>query len=152
MIRLSALANTHRPRKKVQRVGRGIGSGRGKTCKRGVKGDKARMGFKYHFGREGGQKPLYRTLPTRGFNSKRFQSEWVVINLNVIDRSFKDGDVVNLQSLYEKKLAPKRIDGGVKILGQGELSKKVSIEAHAFSASAKSQLEKKGISFRVLDL
>lgn len=150
MISLSTLANTHRPRKKVQRVGRGLGSKRGKTCCRGVKGDKARRGYKSRDGHEGGQLPLYRKLPTKGFPNGRFKSEVYAINLGILNQLFKDGDVINLQTLRERGYAPREARGGLKILAQGELKKKVSVEAHAFSKGAIDKLEKAKISFTIL--
>jgi large subunit ribosomal protein L15 len=151
MITLSQLSNTHRPKKKVQRIGRGPGSGRGKTCGRGHKGDKARCGYKQRYGEEGGQKPLYRRLPTRGFPNSRFRSEVLAVNLSMINALFDDHEVVNFQTLRKKGCAPREIRGGLKILSNGELTKKVSIEAHAFSEAAKKKLEKNGIPFKVLD-
>src|SRR5271169_4521213 len=102
MITLGTLQDTHRPRKRVQRVGRGLGSKRGKTCCRGVKGDKARRGFKNMFGKEGGQLPLYRKLPTKGFQNAMFASDVFSVNLSLIDNLFKDGDVINLKTLRER--------------------------------------------------
>ncbi|MES2344386.1 MAG: 50S ribosomal protein L15 [Chlamydiota bacterium] len=150
MITLSTLGNTHRPTKKARRVGRGVGSKRGKTCGRGAKGDKARSGYKHHFGREGGQLPLYRKLPCRGFGNERFRNEVYAINLGKIDEHFNDGDVVNYQSLKDKKLAPRQATNAVKILSGGELTKKVTIEAHAFSQCAKEKLEKLSIPFKIV--
>lgn len=150
MISLSTLANTHRPRKKVQRVGRGLGSKRGKTCCRGVKGDKARRGYKSRDGHEGGQLPLYRKLPTKGFPNGRFKSEVYAINLGMLNRLFNDGDVINLKTLRERGYAPREAKGGLKILAQGELKKKVTLEAHAFSKGAIEKLEKAKISFKTL--
>lgn len=150
MITLGTLQDTHRPRKRVQRVGRGLGSKRGKTCCRGVKGDKARRGFKNMFGKEGGQLPLYRKLPTKGFPNAMFTSDVFSINLSLIDSLFKDGDVINLKTLRARGYGPRKATGGLKILAQGELKKKVTIEAHAFSKGAIDKLEKAKISFKVL--
>ncbi|MBS0647940.1 MAG: 50S ribosomal protein L15 [Verrucomicrobia bacterium] len=150
MITLGSLSDTHRPRKRVQRVGRGIGSKRGKTCTRGVKGDKARRGYKGRFGYEGGQLPLYRKLPTKGFVNGLFRNDVYSINLGRLNMLFKDGDVVNLKTLRERGYAPRDPKGGLKILAQGDLSKKVTIEAHAFSKGAVEKLEKAKISFKVL--
>lgn len=152
MITLSELENTHRPRKKVQRVGRGAGSKRGKTCGRGVKGYKSRAGYSRRYGHEGGQLPLYRKLPVRGFVNGKFSSDVVAVNLSRIDEIFEDGEQVNLGTLRERGLAPRRASGGLKILGGGELTKKVSIEAHHFSQSAKEKLEKASISFKQIPL
>lgn len=150
MINLATLSDTHRPRKRVQRVGRGLGSKRGKTSCRGVKGDKARRGYKNMFGKEGGQLPLYRKLPTKGFGNGRFTSDVFSINLSLLNNLFKDGDVINLQTLRERGYAPREVKGGLKILAQGELKKKVTVEAHAFSQGAIAKLEKAKISYKVL--
>ncbi len=152
MISLSQLKNHSRPKKKVQRVGRGPGSKRGKTSCRGVKGDKARSGYKTRLGQEGGQLPLFRKMPIRGFSHARFRKEVLSINLGLIDEVYKDGETVNYESLRSHGLAPRNIPGGIKILGQGELKKKVTIEAHRFSKSAKEKLEKGGIAFKELAL
>jgi large subunit ribosomal protein L15 len=151
MMSLSTLANTHRPRKKVQRVGRGLGSKRGKTCCRGVKGDKARRGYKSRDGHEGGQLPLYRKLPTKGFVNGRFKSEVYAINLGILNQLFKDGDTINFKTLRERGYAPREAGGGLKILAQGKLEKKVTVvEAHAFSKGALEKLEKAKIPIKVL--
>lgn len=150
MITLNNLRNTYRPRKKVQRVGRGVGSKRGKTCCRGAKGDKARSGYKSRFGHEGGQLPLYRKLPCRGFDSKRFQSETVEINLSDIDSLFSDGEQVNLKTLRAKGYGPRSAPGGLRVLGIGELKKKVSVQANHFSKSAVEKLKKASVSFELL--
>lgn len=150
MITLSSLRNSHRPRKKVQRVGRGVGCKRGKTCGRGAKGDKARCGYRRNFGREGGRRPLYRKLPTRGFPNTRFASEVFAVDLDLLNSYFKDGETVSYETLREKGLIPRRVSGGIKILSSGELTKKLSIEAHHYSAAAKEKLDKKSIPYKVL--
>lgn len=148
MITLSTLSNTHRPRQKVQRVGRGIGSKRGKTCCRGVKGDSARRGYKRRFGNEGGQLPLYRKLPVRGFSNGRFKSEVHAVNLSLINQLYKDGETVNMETLREKGYGPRKVCGGLKILSNGEIKKNITIEAHAFSKGAIAKLEKAKVSFK----
>lgn len=150
MITLGSLSDTHRPRKRVQRVGRGLGSKRGKTCTRGVKGDKARRGYKSRDGHEGGQLPLYRKLPTKGFVNGMFKNDVHAINLGRLNQLFKDGDVVNLETLRKRGYAPRDPKGGLKILAQGDLKKKLTIEAHSFSKGALEKLEKAKISFKVL--
>ena len=150
MINLSTLKNTSRPVRKVQRVGRGLGSGRGKTCTRGNKGDKSRCGYKRRYGHEGGQMRLYRKSPCRGFSNERFQLPVYSINLDMIDFLFKDGEVVNAESLRQKGYAPRRMSGGLKILSNGELTKKVSIEANSYSKAAVEKLEKQGITFKTI--
>jgi large subunit ribosomal protein L15 len=149
---LSQLTNTHRPTKKIQRVGRGVGSKRGKTCCRGVKGDKARRGYQNRFGQEGGQIPLYKKIPTRGFSNARFRTEAFAVNLDVIQERYSDGETVNIVTLQQKRLIPRRVPGGVKILSQGELTKKVTIEAAGFSQAAREKLEKEGIAFKVVSV
>lgn len=148
MMNLAQLSNTHRPSKKRYRVGRGMGSKCGKTCGRGVKGDKARRGYKHHYGQEGGQIPLYKKLPTRGFTNGRFKNEVFAINLSMIEKLYVDGETVSLQTLQEKGFAPRRVPGGLKILSSGELKKKVSIQASFFSKAAEEKLKKSGISFQ----
>src|SRR3990167_3569754 len=129
MFNLSELKDTSRPYKKVQRIGRGIGSKRGATSGRGGKGDSARQGYKKRFGYEGGQVPLYRKLPIRGFTRGKFIKHVLAINLDFIEQNFEAHEVVNLQTLREKNLSPRNMLGGLKILGNGELKKKVKIEA-----------------------
>ncbi len=151
MMNLANLANTSRPKKNVRRVGRGPGSKRGKTCGRGNKGDKSRRGFINHFGLEGGQMPLYKKSPTRGFSNERFRSDAFAVNLGMIDKFFKDGEVVSLKTLQEKKMAPRRAPG-IKILSNGELKKRVTVEASAFSQAAQEKLKKSGITFLVVPI
>jgi large subunit ribosomal protein L15 len=148
MMNLAQLKNSHRPAKKRYRVGRGMGSKCGKTCGRGVKGDKARRGYKAHYGQEGGQIPLYKKLPTRGFTNGQFKNVVFAINLRMIDKIYADGEVVTLQTLQEKGYAPRRVPGGLKILSDGEVSKKVTIEASFFSKTAEEKLKKSGIPFQ----
>jgi len=150
MITLSTLKNTHRPSNKVQRVGRGNGSGRGKTCCRGHKGDKARSGYKRRYGREGGQLPLYRKLPTRGFSNLKFKSKIFILNLSDIQEMFNDGDKVNIETLIDMRIATQVYTGGLKVLSMGELTKKVEIEAVAISAQAQEKLNQNKISFKLL--
>lgn len=148
MITLSQLKNSHRPKRKRYRVGRGMGSKCGKTCGRGSKGDKARRGYKHSYGQEGGQIPLYKKLPTRGFTNGRFKDIVFSVNLGMIEKLYTDGEVVSLKTLQEKGLAPRRVPGGLKILSNGELKKKVSIQASYFSKAAEAKLQKYGISFQ----
>src|SRR5689334_7010858 len=152
MMELFNLSNTHRPKKRVKRVGRGVGSKRGKTCGRGSKGDKSRRGYQNRFGQEGGQIPLYKKIPTRGFSNARFRICTFAVNLDVIEREFNDGDTVNLKTLQEKGLAPRRVKGGIKILSQGELTKKVAIEAAGYSQEERKKLKKNGISHTVVSV
>lgn len=144
------LSNSHRPKKKAYRVGRGMGSKCGKTCGRGSKGDKARSGYKNHYGQEGGQIPLYKKSPTRGFTNGRFKSEVFSINLGRLDSLFADGEVVSLEALQDKGVAPRLVPGGLKILSVGDVTKKLTIKAHAFSSAAQEKLTKAKIAFEVV--
>lgn len=150
MITLSQLQNTHSVKKISRRIGRGMGSKRGKTCGRGNKGDKSRQGYKRRYGQEGGQMPLYKKLPTRGFTRGLFVKERFAVNLGWIDRFFQDGETVSLDTLQERGLAPRRIPGGLKILSGGELKKKVTIQAAAFSKEAEEKLKKNGVVYHLV--
>lgn len=125
-------------RKKRKRVGRGQGSGKGKTCGRGEKGARSRSGFKNKLGFEGGQTPLQRRLPKRGFHN-RFRVEYQVINLKDLER-IDDVTKIDPQILYERGLIKKK-NIPVKILGNGKLNRQIEISAHAFSQSAKEKIE-----------
>ena len=127
--------------KEVKRVGRGHGSGNGKTAGKGHKGQKARAGRGQRFGFEGGQMPLQRRVPKRGFNNI-FAKEFVSVNVNSLN-VFEDGAVVDAAALIEKGIIKKEYDG-VKILGNGEITKKLTIKANAFSAGAKEKIEAAG--------
>lgn len=144
---LSQLKNTSRPPKKSRRIGRGIGSKRGATSGRGGKGDSHRQGYSKRYGYEGGQVPLYRKLPIRGFTRGKFVKPAVAISLSTIEAYFKDGETVTQATLREKGLIPRRVPGGIKILANGELTKNVTIEVHNYSAAAEQKLKDKGISF-----
>jgi large subunit ribosomal protein L15 len=127
--------------KKAWRKGRGIGSGNGKTAGKGHKGQNARSGGGVRIGFEGGQLPLYRRLPKRGFNN-RFAKEYSIINVAALDR-FEDGTVVDYDKLLECGLIGKSKDG-LKILGNGEISKKLTVRASVFSAVAREKIEAAG--------
>ena len=125
----------------AKRKGRGIGTGNGKTAGRGHKGQKARSGGGTRIGFEGGQMPLARRLPKRGFNNI-FAKPLEAINVSALEK-FEDGATVNVSDLLEKGILSK-CEYGVKILGNGELTKKLTVRANAFSASAKEKIEKAG--------
>ena len=127
--------------KEAFRKGRGHGSGNGKTGGRGHKGQKARSGGGVRVGFEGGQMPLARRLPKRGFHNI-FAKPLEAVNVSVLEK-FEDGDVVNAQALLEKGILSK-CEYGVKILGNGEITKKVTVQAAAFSQSAKEAIEAAG--------
>ena len=120
--------------KPAWRKGRGPGSGNGKTAGKGHKGQNARSGGGVRPGFEGGQIPLYRKLPKRGFNN-RFAKEYAIVNLDALN-SFNDGDTVNLEALMSCGKIKKALDG-LKILGNGEITKKITVQAKVFSKSAK---------------
>jgi len=151
MTDLSNLKDSSRPKKKVQRVGRGIGSKRGATSGRGGKGDSDRQGYRKRFGYEGGQVPLYRKLPIRGFTRGLFVKPSQAISFAFIEAHYEDGEVVNMQTLREKGLVPRRLPGGIKILSNGDLTKKVTIEANAFSAAALKKIEDQSISYKIVN-
>ena len=123
------------------RKGRGPGSGNGKTAGKGHKGQNARSGGGVKPGFEGGQLPLYRKLPKRGFNNK-FATKYSTVNVEVLNR-FEDGAVVDLAALMECGIVRKANDG-LKVLGNGELAKKITVKAAVFSASAKEKIEAAG--------
>ena len=125
-----------------KRLGQGEASGHGKTSGRGGKGQTARSGSSIRIGFEGGQMPLIRRIPKRGFNNVRHGTRYLPVNLDELNR-FDDGARVDETALRAAGLANGRSDG-VKILGNGELTRKLNVSAHAFSASAKSKIEAKG--------
>ena len=123
------------------RKGRGPGSGNGKTAGKGHKGQNARSGGGVRPGFEGGQLPLYRKLPKRGFKN-RFAVNYAIVNLSALNK-FEDGETVNLEKLMEAGIVKKPLDG-LKVLGNGEITKKLTVEAKAFSDSAKEKIEAAG--------
>ena len=124
------------------RKGRGPGSGNGKTAGKGHKGQNARSGGGVRPGFEGGQLPLYRKLPKRGFNNYRFGKKYAVINVQSLNK-FNDGDVVDCEALLALRIINNVFDG-VKVLGEGDLAKKLTVKATVFSASAKEKIEAVG--------
>ena len=124
------------------RKGRGAGSGNGKTAGKGHKGQNARSGGGVRPGFEGGQLPLYRKLPKRGFNNYRFSAKYAVINVSALNK-FNDGDVVDCAALLASGIVNKCFDG-IKVLGEGEITKKLTVKAAVFSASAKEKIEAVG--------
>lgn len=149
MFKLNSLKNTTKRVKTRRRVGRGTGSGAGKTCGRGEKGAGSRSGYKRRHGYEGGQFRLFMKLPIRGFSNARFRKVLDAINLDQIEILFSDGETVNEQSLRDKGYINGKTDG-IKILGNGELTKKVSIEVNAISVGARDKLQKAKIPFKLI--
>jgi large subunit ribosomal protein L15 len=135
--------------KKAKRVGRGIGSGLGKTSGRGQKGQNSRSGGGVRIGFEGGQMPLIRRLPRRGFNNANFKKQYTIINVSDLEK-LDDGSVVDAKLLLEKNIISKVEDYGVKVLGNGELTKKLTVKAAKFTKSAQEKIEKANGSIEVL--
>ena len=136
---LSPMAGSTKERK---RIGRGPASGQGKTAGKGHKGQLARAGRGMRPGFEGGQMPLQRRVPKRGFNNI-FRKEIAKVNVSSLDKVFDDGAVVTIDALLEKGLIKKALDG-VKVLGNGEITKKLTVQVNAFSESAKQKIEAAG--------
>ena len=128
--------------KENYRKGRGPGSGNGKTAGKGHKGQNARSGGGVRPGFEGGQLPLYRKLPKRGFNNYRFGKQYAIINVQSLNQ-FNDGDIVDSAALISAGIIHNIFDG-VKVLGEGEVAKKLTVKAAVFSASAKEKIEAAG--------
>ena len=128
--------------KSSYRKGRGPGSGNGKTAGKGHKGQNARSGGGVRPGFEGGQIPLYRKLPKRGFNNK-FATNYAIVNVAALNEKFENGAVVDLAALKAAGLIKKELDG-VKVLGNGEISKALTVKAAVFSATAKEKIEAAG--------
>ena len=125
-----------------KRVGRGPGSGMGKTATRGENGQRSRSGASIPAWFEGGQSPLYRRIPKRGFNNARFRTDFATINLSDLNR-FNDGDVVTPEILKEKGIVKKQLCG-IKVLGNGTLEKKLTVKANRFSSAAVTKIESAG--------
>src|ERR1700722_6107056 len=140
-MRLHTLKPRPGAKHRTKRLGQGESSGHGKTSGRGGKGQTARSGSSIRIGFEGGQMPLIRRMPKRGFNNARHTITYIAITLDSLNR-FDDGAKVDFEMLKKAGLANGTAHG-VKILGSGELTKKLSVSAHAFSASAKAKIEAK---------
>jgi large subunit ribosomal protein L15 len=138
--------NLHAPKgatKKRRRVGRGQGSGLGTTAGKGNKGQQSRSGGKTYPGFEGGQMPLYRRLPSRGFCNEPFRKEWQIVNLDQIEAKYSVGEIVDGVSLLQKRLV-KKAEGLVKVLGDGDLTKALTFQVDKVSVQAKAKIEKAG--------
>ena len=140
-MKLHELSPAQGSAKAAYRKGRGAGSGNGKTAGKGHKGQNARSGGGVRVGFEGGQLPLYRKLPKRGFKN-RFAVNYAIVNVEALNR-FENGAIVDLEALKAAKLVRKELDG-VKILGNGELTKTLTVKATVFSATAKEKIEAAG--------
>ncbi|MDD5198170.1 MAG: 50S ribosomal protein L15 [Terrimicrobiaceae bacterium] len=142
-MRLHNLSPNPGAKKRRKRLGQGESSGKGKTSGKGHKGQKARSGGGIRPGFEGGQMPLIRRLPKRGFNNTAFKSVFGIVNLDDLERKFADGASVNEAALRESGLIRGKVDG-VKILGRGELNKKLTLEVDHITATAREKIEKIG--------
>lgn len=129
----------HRPRK---RVGRGTGSGTGKTAGRGHKGQRSRSGDHPRLGFEGGQMPLFRRIPKRGFTNARFKKHYTLVNIEALAQ-FEEGSEVDLEAVLDAGLS-RRTGDMLKVLGMGELNRKLTVKAHKFSVSAQAKIEAAG--------
>ena len=147
-MKLHELSPAEGSKKAVKRIGRGAGSGQGKTAGKGHKGAKARSGYSRQAGFEGGQMPLQRRLPKRGFNNI-FRTEYAVVNLSSLVERFENGAVVDAESLKACGLIKKELDG-VKVLGKGEITKALTVKVAAISESAKAKIEAAGGKAEVL--
>ncbi len=141
-MKLHELEANKQATKNRKRVGRGPGSGSGKTSGRGEKGQKARSGGGVKPWFEGGQTPLFRRIPKRGFSNAPFRKRYAVVNVSAFD-NFADDTVITLELLKEMGLIKKELKG-LKVLGHGDLNKKVTIKAHKVSQKAREKIEKKG--------
>ncbi len=140
-MKLHELAPAEGAVKDTWRKGRGTGSGNGKTAGKGHKGQNARSGGGVRPGFEGGQNPLYRRLPKRGFKN-RFAKVYSIINVGDLDK-YNDGDVIDINTLLSEGVI-RKVNDGLKVLGDGEISKKITVKAKIFSASAKEKIEAAG--------
>lgn len=141
-MKLHELSPAEGSTKNAYRKGRGAGSGNGKTAGKGHKGQNARSGGGVRPGFEGGQIPVYRRIPKRGFHNK-FATYYTIVNVDQLEKVFNDGDIVDMEALKQKGLVRKQLDG-LKILGNGEIKKKLTVKASIFSAVAKEKIEAAG--------
>ena len=148
-MKLHEMAPAQGAKKAPRRLGRGIGSGLGKTSGKGHKGQWARSGGGVRPGFEGGQMPLVRRIPKRGFNNY-FKKQYSIVNICDLQDKFDDGAVVDAQALLENGVLSKVEDYGVKVLGKGELTKKLTVRANKFTKSAAEAIEKAGGKVEVL--
>lgn len=146
-MKLHELTYTEGARSTRKRLGRGQGSGQGKTAGKGHKGQNARSGGGVRLGFEGGQTPLFRRLPKRGFNNVN-RKDYTIVNLDQLN-NFEDGSEVSLDILLDAGIV-KKVNSGLKVLGEGTLEKNLTVKAHKFSKSAKEAIEKAGGKAEVL--
>lgn len=147
-IALNDLRPARGANRKRKRVGRGMGSGHGKTATRGYKGQLSRSGTSMRPGFEGGQMPLHRRLPKRGFTNI-FRKEYAIVNVSELVE-FEDGTKIDLESLRDRGIVKKRLDG-LKVLGNGEINRPLHVRAHKFSKSAIEKIQKAGGTIEVIE-
>ena len=147
-MKLHELSPAEGSKKAVKRIGRGAGSGQGKTAGKRHKGAKARSGYSRRPGFEGGQMPLQRRVPKRGFNNI-FRTEYAVVNVGALEEKFEANAVVDVESLQARGLVRKELDG-VKVLANGEITKALTVKVNAVSESAKAKIEAAGGTVEVL--
>ena len=141
-MKLNELKYTEGSKFSAKRVGRGTSSGNGKTSGRGQKGQNSRSGGGVRLGFEGGQNPLFRRIPKRGFNNYNFRVRYAVVNVSDLDK-FADGTEITPELLKEMGLVKNQLDG-IKVLGNGNITKKLTVKASVFSKTAKEKIEKNG--------
>lgn len=147
-MKIHELSPVEGSKKDVKRVGRGTASGQGKTAGRGQKGQKSRSGYSSRWGFEGGQMPLQRRVPKRGFNNI-FRTEYAIVNIGSLNDRFGDGATVDAKSLLDCGLIKKTLDG-VKVLAKGEITKALTVKVDKISESAKTKIEAAGGKVEVL--
>ena len=137
--------------KKPKRVGRGSSSGLGTTAGKGNKGQQSRSGGKTYVGFEGGQMPLYRRIAHKGFSNYPFKKEYVCINVDQLEAKYNDGETVNKETLVTKGFISSKETSMIKVLGNGDITKKLTVDVEKVSASAKEKIEKAGGSVKVAE-
>lgn len=140
-----------RKNKKRKRIGRGVGSGHGKTSTKGHKGHSSRQGYKQHPLAEGGQMPLIRRVPIRGFTNGRFKKDFAILNLELIEAFFEPGATVDEAAMRARGLVKGRHDDGVKVLGDGNLTKALTVKAQKFSKTAAEKIAAAGGTIEIVD-
>ncbi|GAB6184021.1 50S ribosomal protein L15 [Thermodesulfovibrio hydrogeniphilus] len=148
-MKINELKPAEGSKKRPKRIGRGLGSGHGRYATKGLKGQKSRSGGTKGPGFEGGQMPLQRRLPKRGFSNAPFKKEYAIVNLDDINKIIDNVEIVTPEILMEKGII-KDLKDGLKVLGNGDLTKSITIKAHAFSKTARQKIEAKGGKVEVL--
>ncbi len=148
-MKINELKPAEGSKKRPKRIGRGLGSGHGRYATKGLKGQKSRSGGTKGPGFEGGQMPLQRRLPKRGFSNAPFKKEYAIVNLDDINKIIDNVEIVTPGILMEKGII-KDLKDGLKVLGNGDLTKSITIKAHAFSKTARQKIEAKGGKVEVL--